>query len=451
MFIFSIFLRISTVSAQNSDNFVDETVSDQGEMGVSSDIIDSRYPIFPPDSGEKRGFLGQDHRYSVVFRGNGEAVVSARIALHNDGDEDLSRVELRVPNYPVESATAYQVIREPYCIRYLPIKDSVEACAQYQEPDYFDYYYGSSKYEEAVAKFEGDTLVVDLPSPIEPGESGAYFIYYRTPHVTDESFLGAYDYNFETLKTDDDIRNMSVGISTDSDLKLKGIESDVNYREDVATLTAPVADMAMVKDGAAFDRYYNQIGYGQINKTASNLAPYESFTVEGKYADSTLKLYGKEILVALISILIFILVVVLITKYLFKKFSGKNKGDQPKSDIDEKAKTVVISVVSSFASAIVIILFTVGIFFSGEFIENISINYRYKNPMIILLLVISIAFCSFSILTPAVLVGYKKGIVWGFLTFFFTLIWLMFIMMLFMVSFSLLFSTDRAVIDPIIY
>ena len=49
-----------------------------------------------PDS-QQIAFPGQDQSYSVTFRGNGEAVVTARVVFVNDSGAPLSSLRLRTP------------------------------------------------------------------------------------------------------------------------------------------------------------------------------------------------------------------------------------------------------------------------------------------------------------------------------------------------------------------
>src|SRR3990172_9881751 len=121
----------------------------------------ARPDIFPVPNPEP-GFLGQDHSYSVTFRGNGEAVVALKVALTNKGETPLSEVSLRVPKVSPQEFFIYQVIKEPSCTRYL----TDNACAEYQEPDYYGYWWSKTKYQKAQSEFSGDTLKVILPQAI---------------------------------------------------------------------------------------------------------------------------------------------------------------------------------------------------------------------------------------------------------------------------------------------
>src|SRR3990172_5741276 len=96
--------------------FVGNIFAQESESsGASSQMIAPDFvPLYP---GGEPGFLGQDHAYTVVFRGNGEAVVSARVVLTNKGEEPLSEISLRVPFVEPKDVFVYQVIREKRCAR----------------------------------------------------------------------------------------------------------------------------------------------------------------------------------------------------------------------------------------------------------------------------------------------------------------------------------------------
>jgi len=174
------------VFAQNETG--EGSASSAGSSGATEP---SDKMIVPPDYPISRGsvmpFAGQNHNYSLVFRGNGESIVTLRIALTNTSeDTDLSEVEFRIPKIvdPKDLST-YQILVSPPCVRYedvpaIQIYPYTPKCAEYGEPDYY-YYYGNGKYQKALAEFSGDTLKVTLPTPLEPGK---IFVYVINFHVS---------------------------------------------------------------------------------------------------------------------------------------------------------------------------------------------------------------------------------------------------------------------------
>jgi hypothetical protein len=392
--------------------------------------------IMPPRGGGVMPFAGQNHNYSVVFRGNGESIVTLRVSLTNTSEKDrLSEVTLRLPKVSDPGdLSAYQIIAQGQCVRYgtptyvggTYIQPS---CLEYGEPDYY-YYYGGGKYQKAKTEFTGDTLKVTLPTPIAPSKTGSFFLYFRGFGYATKNIFGAYKYNFETLKVNDQINELHLGISTDADQVLKGVRGEVGYRgteASVALKSAPAADAGAVAN-TTIDRFVQQIGQGQVVKTASNLAEMESYKVNGMYAKSMPRLYAKEISMA---ILIFLLLGVVIA-LLVKKFLGGGYGMGVKpvkvtaskdTTAPENRQNLMLSVGVSFSAAVLTAAYSVFVYFLSYSLQN-YMSYQYSPISGILIVVISFAVYALVILGASALVGYKKGIGWGIATFVMTVGWI---------------------------
>ena len=410
------------------------TLAQEGKAGLGTESIvaPDYYPVPQPEP----GFLGQDHNYTVVFRGNGEAVVSAKIVLTNKGDSSLSDVKLRIPRVDPREVSAYQVIKQKTCIRYEPqVYDPLtrsyrpQICSEYQEPDYYNSYYGDAKYQKAKTEQDIDTLKITLPQGLAPGKSGSFFVYFRGLGYAKKNIFGAYNYTFDTLKAEDSIRNLTIGISTDSDLFLKGVKGEVNYRfEDSAMQMAP-SGMAAPEKSVALDSYVNQIGQGSITKKASNLAPLESYTVNGSYAKSRLRLYGKEIFYTLLGIIVFFGLLALLLRFAFKKLgriSTANTTSQKKSEQGPTGfslRMLFLTLGTSFLTSIVVIIYTFFVYFVGNYLDNV-VGYQYQAFFIIILLIISFVFYALLVFAPAIYIGVKKGVGWGIATLVFSVFWL---------------------------
>lgn len=422
---------------------VDEDLLKETGMQASPDYI------LPPSSDEP-GFLGQQHNYSVVFRGNGEAVVSAKFAFTNKTDSDMTEMELRVPGVEPKSFSVYQVILDKRCARYeqqtydpLTRTYSLQKCAQYQDPDYYNYW-GEAKYQKADYDYELDTLTVKLPTAISANKSGAFFIYYRTFGYAKKNVFGAFDYDFETLKVADDVRALTVGISTDSDLVLSGVEGDVNYRTDVASFDKAESGLGVAPAAsAAMDSYVGRIGYGQLNKQASNLAPLEGYTVNGSYAKNRFQLYAKGIVIALVTVLVFVGVGVFLLRLVLKKIGKNSKG----GGISENAKSALVSAGVSLISAILTFSYTLLVIFLSSQLNNL---YRYNMlPFFVIgLIVISFIVYVILIIGPSVVMGMKRGAGWGIGLLGLTLLWLIIFFIISMVVVYFMFSNNS--IAPLI-
>lgn len=411
----------------------DAAVESSQGMVAEPDIL---IPPLPPPG--EPGFLGQDHNYSVVFRGNGEAVVSLKVAFTNKTDDPLTDVNLRIPKVQPGEVSVYQVMREKRCIRYeFRILDPVtrvyppQVCAEYQDPDYYQAYYSGSKYQKAEHELDIDTLKVTLPNEVEPNKSGSFFVYFRALGYAKKNLYGAYKFTFETLKVEDDIRNLRVGINTDSDMVLRGATGEVQYRfeEDTvasfekAALGAPVASVAI-------DTYYSSIGQGRITKTASNLAPLESYEVTSSFATNRLKLYGKEAAITAIVIVVLLVIFALILKFALKWFRKKEVSDTRKAGEVQFSPNVRLSLTSfgiSFATSILILGYTFAVIVGASLLNNI-IGYQFQQVIGIFILIISVAVYAVLLFAPAIYFGTKKGIGWGILTVVLTILWLVFYM-----------------------
>jgi hypothetical protein len=383
-----------------------------------------RMMIMPPIDQTQPNFLGQDHYYSVNFRGNGEAVVSMKALFSNLGSSEQSTLTFTSPKIKPEEIVAYQIQREGQCIQYEPqtITDLktmplTPKCISYQEPDYsIDYFYGKTTYLKAEVAGTGGTITVTLPKPVEVNKSGSIIVYYRGMGYASKNVFGAYNYAFETLKTKDNIRRVQVGINTDSDMVLKNSQGNVNYApmmESSKLMTTRAADAGV--SSAQFDTFYQQIGSGMIIKDAANLKPDESYTVTGSYAKSNWQLYGKEIAMAIIIPLLLILLVGIPVVRALKRmktttsvFSGRN---------------ILLILGVSFLTAVLLGAHTGFVVFLSSLTQS---AYYYQAPLVLSLLLFLIAGSIYLLIlvVPSIVMGAKRGLWVGVMTAVATIIWI---------------------------
>ena len=242
-------------------------------------------------------FGGQEHAYSVIFRGNGEAIVFGRLVFTNTGDQPQTELRLDAANVSVSEFVAYQQILPPSCIEYTPGSRSSRTCVTYGEPDYAGgaVSSGDSSQYQAVSydNTEGE-VVLKLPVPIAPDKSSAVILAYASRSYTDPHWGNYFTYDFETLTVEERVRHSSVTIDVASELFLKGDRSRVNYSEDYL-----MDDLAMgeVSDAASLsvgqlDTLSQRIGSsGSIYKTSSNLAAGDTLEVRGAYGPTWLRVH----------------------------------------------------------------------------------------------------------------------------------------------------------------
>lgn len=403
------------------------------------DLNDTTSSIIPPYPGDTP-FLGQEHDYSVIFRGNGETVVNLKVIFNNSSDKEREEFLLRIPKGDSKELVAFQVYKEPDCIRYdtsvvpsesLPSKPLLgEAalklpCLEYGMVD-FGYGYGM-QYIKAESKLEGDTIAINLPKPIQSNKQGAFFVHFRSFGYVEKSLFGAFNYKFETLKVEDEISTLNVGISTDSDLKLRGAKADVNYRYQEFGSLGIQATPGVEFKNSSLDNYYGQIGQGTITKTASSLSPFESFTVEGTYAKSLTALYAKELIITLAVVAVIILFFIFALRSFTKrvgKLEVKVGEDVSNNKRTKLTLNLIITLGTGFLSSILIVGYTFLLFFLVNFLQG---GYFYQLQMVIVILIIIVSFLVYSLLFfgPAIVIGYKRGLVWGIATVAFSLLFLL--------------------------
>ena len=375
-------------------------------------------------------FFGQDHSYSVTFRGNGEAVISLKVIFSNLTDKPLQKLTFRVPLVDPKDLGVYQVVREGPCLRYAPVDSPQERlrpiCLESQEPDYFQAWYGQAEYAKAKVELKGDNLLIDLVNPVKVNGSGSLVLYYRAFGYASKNFFGAWDYTFETLMAEDKVRDLTVGITTDADLLLRGVKGKVNYRfEAPALVLKSVGETQSMVKSPEFDAYYSQIGLGVVTKKASNLQPLESFSVKGSYADSFLKLYAKELLAGLAVCLIGLFFLFWSVRWILAKVRRPKNLEAATVPLPGGLLDFLLVFALSFIFSLLIAGYTFLLNFLGNYFNQIYAS-DLRQFLIVFLFVLSVGVYAVLLFAPAVVLGIKRGVLWGLAVFGATVLWLIF-------------------------
>jgi len=457
----------------------------EGSSGATGPNIAT--PILPP---QQQGFpFGQNHKYSVVLRGNGEAVVTLNTVFSNQTEKPLSSLTFRIPKGNLTDILAFQLMREPTCLQSSivpelalptnvpkcrttsdlfstpvanghacinPVNGSpyyyecspgykslgaqcissnstlnngdklnpvlFGQCAQYQVPNFYNYWSGTTKYQKAQVQQSGDTITITLPQSVAPNETGSIVLYYRAMGYVTKDIIGALNFSFETLKIEDRIASVEVGISTDSDLLLKDVHSEVNYRfNNVGTLMAAQSISGSVAvSNPQFDSFYQQIGRGMIVKNSSDLQPLDSYVITGKYAKNHFQLYASDILIRVIPIIIFVFLVVFVLIKILRKYKQTLV-----MKTSEEVPPIVGILSVSFLTAFCVVSYTVILLFLIRFIQTYSrVSSDINSLIVILFLVISIGVYAFMLAAAPVYIGIKRGIKWGATTFGISFLWM---------------------------
>ena len=376
-------------------------------------------PPIPPDTSNSLLF-GQKHSYSVVFRGNGEAITYAKIVIPNREDQTLSDFSFEIPTVDPYEMIMYQMKLPLECVRY-DYNTQPNKCLEYREPDYGQdyYYYGSgqsAEYTKIKYTKTGNTYNLTLPNSVEPSKSTALIISYASKGYVDNTF-GLYKFNFETIRVNSRIQSTKVAVDVDSDLFIKGKQSSVNYNEGANMPMAKLGDSSAVSS-RELDRLVSNIGsYGAIVKEGKSLSPNESFNVRGEYAKNWLRLYLNEIIITILVITVIIVLIYLISKYI----NSKPKKNSDKTDIAQDKTQNIVSKNSIHLFNLTNVLVSLGSILSTVIITYlvlflfVGISIGGNNDFVsasILIVSIMVSY-SFTLLAPAIMIGLRKG--WGHL------------------------------------
>lgn len=380
--------------------------------------------------------LGQNHKYTVLLRGNGEAIVTAQIVFSNQTTAKISSLTYRVPRVTPDNLQVYQIIRDPVCRRYLDdlpriqlspaIDPSINPrCAEYEYPN-FDYYWdGGTKYQKATTSVKGDEFTITLPKIINPNQTGSILITFRGVGYVKKTITGALKYTFETLKVNETIENLQIGITTDSDLFLKGVKGSISYRFTDVTSGMETAKMAAAPIASQqLDEYIPSIGSGEITKTAKSLQPLDSYTVRGSYADARWKLYMNEIFWGIIIGILFISFIWFVIRLIMKRMNSTSIVT-PKSQTVTQTNNIVLVASVSFISSLILAGSTICSFMIITILNNNSfLDYDGSNILKLLILLISFGLWACLLFLPTLFIAIKKGVSWAIANFALTIMWL---------------------------
>lgn len=401
-------------------------------------------PPINPDTSNSLLF-GQKHSYSVVFRGNGEAITYAKIVVPNREEQALSEFSFEIPKINPSEIIMYQMKLPKECVRY-NYTDPNNPCVEYRDPDYGQdyYYYGSgqtAEYTKIKYTQSGNIYNLTLPNSVEPSKSTAIIISYAAKGYVDNSF-GLYNFNFETIRVNSRIQSVRVSVDVDSDLLLKGKQSSVNYNEGVEAMP-----MAKLGDSSAIssrelDRVVSNIGVsGALIKESKSLSPNESFNVRGEYAKNWFRLYLNETIIAVLVIIVIIILIYLISKYINSK--PKDNSTETKLSQD-KANNIVnknsvnlftlTNVLLSLGSVIFIIIVSIIIRIFNQY--NSWQSFLYDPTFSSLISVITTLLYGLILLAPAIMIGLRRG--WGntFSILILQFIWFVIILALYLLLFQ---------------
>lgn len=290
-------------------------------------LLNFSYPA-PQAQAQENLLLGQKHWYSVIFRGNGEAIVYARLVISNSSKQPVRTFSFEVPSGSVSEVIILQQLLPRSCVQW-DFQNGNNRCTLYGDPDYSNKHFyagmygveGQIRYENVQVNQAGNQFTVMFAEPIEANKSGALLLSYAAQGYVSK-FLGLYRFSFPTLKVSQRIWEANVAVDVDTDFKLRGRRSGIDYGTDA--LPASGLTRSEGFSNPLLDSIASQVGsVGPLVKQAQGLAPGETLTVKGEYAANWFALYlGSIVKTVLVIVLIFVALHYL-RRYLKKRAESK--------------------------------------------------------------------------------------------------------------------------------
>ena len=368
-------------------------------------------------SAQSELLFGQNHFYTVIFRGNGEAITYTKIAITNPDEKPLTEFSFEVPKVSPTEMVIYQMKLPQECVNQ-NYNDPARPCLEYRDPDYAQQYYyygysnGKAEYQKIQYTKSGNLYKFTLPTPVEAYKSTAIIVAYAAKGYVSES-VGLYKFNFETLKVPSRIQEIRVAVDVDSDLLLKGKQSSVNYNSiglQSSELSAPSAI-----SGRSLDNVVGKIGsYGPLVKTAKNLSPNESFMIKGEYATSWFRLYLSSILLTIFIIIAIFAGIYFLARFLKKRNeqngqNGSGTGQQMTSQ--NPPSSIRILNLTNASVSLLSVVGVVGLTYLLRFLTESNLLRSFNpDPVFVIIMVITIILMYvLVIIGPAVIIAIKHG------------------------------------------
>ena len=354
------------------------------------------------------GYIHNNQYYAVSFDGEGDAIVRAQIDIENTIDRAIKRIDLEIPGQIV----VYKAMQES------PTRERIE-------------------YEKTVTS-DVTLLHLELGTAIEQRSQGTIVLFYKIQRYAEKNITGNFDFDFKTIIDKDAIliENVRVAINVQEGLFIKGGEAKVDYRPNIGFMSEAMmvktADMG-INSQEYRDYYYSIRNASGLVKNAQNLDPFESFHVKGNYGENWIALYFFDIAFWILIIATAITGIILILKKIIPKIKEKNNKKS-----EEKTNKIIKSIVTAFVSSGSAITSAIGSFMIATVINEMHYSMELFALFALMLgLIIAAGF----IFIPPIYVFSKDGALYGALTFFLTLLFLVIGSMLIAVVFSVLFIT----------
>ena len=390
----------------------------------------------PPDDSSSTNSKTHDQYYSVVFDGEGEAAVIAKLNVVNLTSSSMNTVNLDIPGKGLRLINTTQETLAKSCARYSYDKYDIykpsTTCEQYTTSYSKNYYTLKPDIQKLRNVF---SLTINLKQSIEPQGATTILLYYKVTGYV-RSALGMHNFNFETIKSNFDVDSVRVAINIQAGFRIRGSSAKTNYAPNFNPLAVEkslqgTTDSNMQSFSSRINR---EVGF--VKQTQS-LDPGENFEVKGSYANSVWLLYLQDVIKVIVVIALAGLGVLAVLKWRGRKLKISFSNTHP----------LVQVVGSSVASSVVLIV----VFYLGlRLISRLSAGYGDSLGgltvllVLLLLLIISVSL----VFGPAIYFGIKKSMKYGFISAGSTIVVLLLFTVILLIALGT-FESNPIIIDPL--
>jgi hypothetical protein len=398
--------------------------------------------------------------YSVVFDGEGEAIVTLRMDINNLDSKPISEFNMQLPGRITLLGVLQETTQSEYqtceewgtgCIEYGQGETCVQYdyngnCAQYMEPclrsgeicqryiTQYNYYPVYQRLDvEPVIMAQSVNLPIELVTDVPENGQTQLILVYKAEDFA-KSSLGAYDFEFISANIPFMTEQIRVSIDVQEGLHLKGGQSDVKYLPNMDVF-AGAAKMS-VESSSQIRQYSDQIMYsGGLVKTSSYLDALETFSVKGTYSESWLRLYlGRVVLIgaAIAGILLFLW---LGLRKLLKVAQESLPEKAVKRHDENKHYFIIPFMVGLLTNIGIFVLWVVAIFM----VKLMDFSFSYGlGPLLSLLFVVIAIFMTIALMIGIpIYIGSRYGAMMGGLTVLSILGWLFILAILLVLATSI--------------
>lgn len=412
-------------------------------LTASADVGDA---INPKD-------YGQFHSYSVLMRGNGEAVVWATIQITNGEESPVSQLALKTGNLTPRLFEAWQEIEvasqsTPARCRnisststiadFVIVRDQIECQSLFG--NYSSYYppiQGKQeyRYDKLTIQQSGKTITFALAKPIDKNTKGTIITSYRGFGSVNNGLFGHREFDFQTLEATSRIRSINVVVNVDTDLYIEGDKANVSYVESTPKIFSESADYGgsgagislgaagMVPEPASY-RIGRDTTTTSIIKSTSDLLAGDVFHVRGAYASSWLGMYWTKLIIGLLVIIAIIIAIILGVRFWRMRHPANVNFEVSELLESSSVKPVRIyvwwgAIIIGFLNAVGTMALVLATPFVFSLFEDMT---RYNNSGISVVFMILLPLTGFliygsTIFAPSIYFGNKYGRNYGFMVF----------------------------------